>query len=77
MFVFSSKRKHLLLTLLRLEYIALGIFFCIFLDLMLSNFFFSLVYITFAACEGALGLSVLVSIRRVYGSDYFSVFNFY
>jgi len=56
---------------------ALGIFFYIFLDLIFSNFFFSLIYITFAACEGALGLSVLVSIRRVYGSDYFRVFNFY
>nr|YP_009520480.1 NADH dehydrogenase subunit 4L [Bourletiella arvalis]ATP01408.1 NADH dehydrogenase subunit 4L [Bourletiella arvalis] len=77
LFIFSSKRKHLLLTLLSLEYMALGLFLFMFLDLMVSNYFFSLIYITFTACEGALGLSLLISMSRVYGSDYFSVFSMY
>ena len=65
------------MTLLRLEYIVLGIFYVIFINYMQINFFVSLIYLTFAACEGALGLSILVAIRRSYGSDYFSVFNIY
>lgn len=37
--------------------------------------YYSLIYITFTACEGALGLSILVIIRRTHGGDYFKTFN--
>nr|YP_009681597.1 NADH dehydrogenase subunit 4L [Dicyrtomina saundersi]QDO72018.1 NADH dehydrogenase subunit 4L [Dicyrtomina saundersi] len=76
MYIFSSKRKHLLLTLLSLEFMVLAIFMSIFIMLSSFHFFFSLLYLVFAACEGALGLSILISMSRSYGGDYFSVFNF-
>jgi len=76
LFVFSSKRKHLLSALLRLEYMALAFYFIFFLFLFFNHLFFSLLYITFAACEGALGLSILVIISRTHGGDYFKSFNF-
>uniref|UniRef100_UPI00315DADDB NADH dehydrogenase subunit 4L n=1 Tax=Dicyrtomina ornata TaxID=1113191 RepID=UPI00315DADDB len=76
MYIFSSKRKHLLLTLLSLEFMVLAIFMAIFIMLSSFHLFFSLLYLVFAACEGALGLSILISMSRAYGGDYFSVFNF-
>nr|YP_009694032.1 NADH dehydrogenase subunit 4L [Amphinemura longispina]QEI04300.1 NADH dehydrogenase subunit 4L [Amphinemura longispina] len=74
--VFVSKRKHLLLTLLSLEFIVLSLFFSLFLYLNLTNYelFFSMVFLTFSVCEGALGLSILVSMIRTHGNDYFQSF---
>nr|ADO60573.1 NADH dehydrogenase subunit 4L [Elateroides dermestoides] len=65
-------RKHLLLVLLSLEFIVLSLF------LMLINYFsmnyleafISMVFLTFSVCEGALGLSLLVSLIRTHGNDY-------
>lgn len=37
--------------------------------------FYSLTYLVFGACEGALGLSILVTIRRTHGGDNFNLFN--
>jgi NADH:ubiquinone oxidoreductase subunit K len=54
---------------------ALGIFLMIFYFIGGGELFYSLIYITFAACEGALGLSILVIIRRTHGGDYFKSFN--
>jgi len=73
--VFSSKREHLLSVLLSLEYVSLGIYFLMLGFMGAEDLFYSLVYITFTACEGALGLSVLVIIRRTHGGDYFKTFN--
>nr|AJW76302.1 NADH dehydrogenase subunit 4L [Mesocapnia arizonensis] len=75
--VFSSKRKHLLLTLLSLEFIVLGLFLITFMYLNMMNceLFFSMVFLTFSVCEGALGLSILVSMIRTHGNDYFQSFS--
>lgn len=73
--IFSSKREHLLSVLLRLEFMALGIYLFILSVLDSGDLFYSLIYIIFAACEGALGLSILVMIRRTHGGDYFKSFN--
>nr|YP_009630596.1 NADH dehydrogenase subunit 4L [Diamphipnoa annulata]QBR55103.1 NADH dehydrogenase subunit 4L [Diamphipnoa annulata] len=75
--VFSSKRKHLLLTLLSLEFIVLSLFLLLFIYLNLLNFelFFSMVFLTFSVCEGALGISILVSMIRTHGNDYFQSFS--
>lgn len=75
--VFVSNRKHLLSTLLSLEFIVLGLFLFLFIYLNLYNFerFFSIMFLTFRVCEGALGLSVLVSIIRTHGNDYFNSFS--
>lgn len=53
----------------------LGVFVCFFLYLNYSAYFFSLIYLTFTACEGALGLTILVSIARTNGGDYFRSFS--
>lgn len=76
-FVFVSNRKHLLSILLRLEYIVLRLFFFLFLYLNLLEYgrFFRMIFLTFRVCEGALGLSILVSIIRTHGNDYFQSFN--
>lgn len=74
---FVSRRKHLLSTLLRLEFIVLSLFFLLFLFLNLLNFelYFSIIFLTFRVCEGALGVSILVSIIRTHGNDYFNSFS--
>jgi len=73
--IFSSKREHLLSILLRLEYIILSLYFIFYLLMQSNDIYFSLIFIVFTACEGALGLSILVIIRRSHGSDYFKSFN--
>nr|YP_009379020.1 NADH dehydrogenase subunit 4L [Spaniocelyphus pilosus]ARI44234.1 NADH dehydrogenase subunit 4L [Spaniocelyphus pilosus] len=76
-FVFVSNRKHLLSMLLSLEYIVLSLFLLLFIYLNLFNYesFFSMMFLTFSVCEGALGLSILVSMIRTHGNDYFQSFN--
>nr|WNH42475.1 NADH dehydrogenase subunit 4L [Neoperla tangana]WNH42476.1 NADH dehydrogenase subunit 4L [Neoperla tangana] len=77
LWVFASKRKHLLLTLLSLEFIVLSLFMFlfIFLNFLSYELFFSMVFLTFSVCEGALGLSILVSMIRTHGNDYFQTFS--
>nr|YP_010022650.1 NADH dehydrogenase subunit 4L [Muscina pascuorum]QOP39498.1 NADH dehydrogenase subunit 4L [Muscina pascuorum] len=74
---FIFNRKHLLSMLLSLEYIVLSLFFLLFIYLNLMNFsnFFSMLFLVFSVCEGALGLSILVSMIRTHGNDYFQSFN--
>nr|YP_008993151.1 NADH dehydrogenase subunit 4L [Vestalis melania]AFM83575.1 NADH dehydrogenase subunit 4L [Vestalis melania] len=76
-FSFVGKRKHLLSTLLSVEFIFLSLFFFMFALLAFSLFdlFFLMYFLGVSVCEGALGLSVLVSMIRSHGSDYFSSFN--
>nr|QZZ23941.1 NADH dehydrogenase subunit 4L [Notacanthurus sp. 'maculosus'] len=75
--VFISKRKHLLATLLSLEFIVLSIYSLLFVYLisMGLEMYFTMVFLTFAVCEGALGLSILVSMIRTHGNDYFQSFS--
>nr|AIW64901.1 NADH dehydrogenase subunit 4L [Ictinogomphus sp. MT-2014] len=74
---FVSKRKHLLSTLLSLEFIVLGLFIYMYFVLVMeyNDIYFLMYFLTFGVCEGALGLSILVSMIRTHGSDYFSSFN--
>nr|QEH58848.1 NADH dehydrogenase subunit 4L [Caroperla siveci] len=74
---FASKRKHLLVTLLSLEFIVLSLFMFLFfyLNALELEMFFSMVFLTFSVCEGALGLSILVSMIRTHGNDYFQSFS--
>nr|AVN67493.1 NADH dehydrogenase subunit 4L [Panchlora nivea] len=75
--VFSSNRKHLLATLLSLEFIVLVLYFSLYYYLSFYNFelYFSMIFLTFSVCEGALGLSILVSMIRGYGSDFFGAYS--
>nr|YP_009338136.1 NADH dehydrogenase subunit 4L [Trichodes sinae]ANG08444.1 NADH dehydrogenase subunit 4L [Trichodes sinae] len=74
---FTIKRKHLLLMLLSLEYMVLSIFMGLFFffNLLMYEYYFSLIFLTFSVCEGALGLSLLVQMIRTHGNDYFQTFN--
>lgn len=78
LFAFVSKRKHLLATLLRLEGLMITIFalFYYLSIFMISFKRFLIIFLTLAACEGALGLSLLIIIVRGYGRDKFNSFNF-
>lgn len=71
MLVFCSIRKHLLLTLLSLEYLVLRIFIFIvfFIINYVGDIYFILIFLVFSVCEGVLGLSILVRIIRRYGND--------
>lgn len=71
--VFVSNQKHLLSILLRLEFIVLSLFICIiiFFNLFLYENYFSIIFLVFRVCEGALGLSILISLVRTHGNDYF------
>uniref|UniRef100_A0AAU7YSD5 NADH-ubiquinone oxidoreductase chain 4L n=1 Tax=Rhopalus latus TaxID=238591 RepID=A0AAU7YSD5_9HEMI len=70
-FVFSSVRKHLLLTLFSLEYLVLVLFLFLFIFLIYYGFemYFILFFLVFTVCEGALGLGVLVNMVRSHGND--------
>nr|QXT45808.1 NADH dehydrogenase subunit 4L [Maccaffertium vicarium] len=75
--VFVSNRKHLLATLLSLEFIVLSLYTLLFVYLLnlSAELYFTMVFLTFAVCEGALGLSILVSMIRTHGNDYFQSFS--
>lgn len=75
--VFISNRKYLLITLLSLEYIVLRLFLFIYivLNFINSELYFSIVFLTFRVCEGALGLSLLVSLIRTHGNNNIQSFN--
>nr|QFI35725.1 NADH dehydrogenase subunit 4L [Cressida cressida] len=75
--IFVSKYKHLLIVLLSLEFIVLSIYFFM---MILFNFieyemYMMVIFLLFSVCEGALGLSILVSMIRTYGNDFFQSFN--
>nr|AML25804.1 NADH dehydrogenase subunit 4L [Elateroidea sp. BMNH 1274768] len=75
--VFSLKRKHLLLMLLSLEFIVLSLYYFLFIYLSFYSYeyYFCMVFLTVSVCESALGLSLLVSMVRTHGNDYFQTFN--
>nr|QCX31800.1 NADH dehydrogenase subunit 4L [Upogebia affinis] len=74
---FCLYRKHLLNMLLSLEFIMLGIFWMMSMGIcfMGGEVYFVLFFLTLAACEGALGLSLLVSVVRTHGDDCFNSFS--
>nr|YP_010417631.1 NADH dehydrogenase subunit 4L [Junonia sophia]USF17738.1 NADH dehydrogenase subunit 4L [Junonia sophia] len=75
--IFVSKHKHLLIVLLSLEFMVLSIFFFLLMYLMMLdyNMYMLMVFLVFSVCEGALGLSILVSMIRTHGNDYFQSYN--
>nr|YP_009971834.1 NADH dehydrogenase subunit 4L [Epipedocera atra]QNH68721.1 NADH dehydrogenase subunit 4L [Epipedocera atra] len=75
--VFVSKRKHLLLMLLSLEFIVLSLYLLISLYVNSFNYeyFFLMIFLTMSVCEGALGLAILVTMIRSCGNDYVLTFS--
>nr|YP_010117775.1 NADH dehydrogenase subunit 4L [Diplonevra funebris]QPN53548.1 NADH dehydrogenase subunit 4L [Diplonevra funebris] len=77
MYMFVSLRKYLLSMLLSLEFIMLSLFVYLYLYLMFNNYevYLLMMFIIFMVCEGALGLSILVSMIRTYGNNNFQSIN--
>nr|AWT58407.1 NADH dehydrogenase subunit 4L [Dendrolimus kikuchii] len=75
--IFVSKHKHLLIVLLSLEFIVLSIFFfmLVMLNFIENDMYMLMVFLVFSVCEGSLGLSILVSMIRTHGNDYFQSFS--
>nr|YP_009864987.1 NADH dehydrogenase subunit 4L [Daldorfia horrida]QKE42625.1 NADH dehydrogenase subunit 4L [Daldorfia horrida] len=74
---FISYHKHLLNSLLSLEFMMLGVFWLLSMQVIGvgNEIYFSLFFLTLAACEGALGLSLLVLMVRSRGNDRFMSLN--
>lgn len=74
---FVLMRKHLLSALLSLEFIVLSLFFILLIFLNFQNYeiYFRMFFLVFRVCEGALGISLIVSIIRTHGNDYFNSFS--
>nr|YP_009485865.1 NADH dehydrogenase subunit 4L [Limbodessus palmulaoides]AVZ66436.1 NADH dehydrogenase subunit 4L [Limbodessus palmulaoides] len=75
--VFSLKRKHLLLMLLSMEFMILSLYGLLFIFLSMFDYevYFSMIFLVFCVCESVLGLSILVSLIRTHGNDYFFSMN--
>lgn len=54
----------------------ISIFFLLIFSLYTGFYYYSLVYLVITACEGALGLSILVIMGRTHGGDYFKNLDF-
>nr|APX40937.1 NADH dehydrogenase subunit 4L [Apteropeda orbiculata] len=74
---FLSNRKHLLLMLLSLEFISVVLYLGMYMFFVNMNYeyFFSMIFLTMSVCEGALGLSILIMMVRLYGNDYLLSFS--
>nr|YP_009350097.1 NADH dehydrogenase subunit 4L [Homoiodoris japonica]AKK32259.1 NADH dehydrogenase subunit 4L [Homoiodoris japonica] len=81
-FAFAKLNVHVLILLISLEALMLSLltFMLGFSFSYSSGFHLFMILLTFAACEAAMGLSLLVSLLRLRGNDYvtsFSSMNFY
>nr|YP_010987685.1 NADH dehydrogenase subunit 4L [Platystethus arenarius]WON66117.1 NADH dehydrogenase subunit 4L [Platystethus arenarius] len=74
---FCLVSKHFLMMLLSLEFVMMSLLLGLFLMLLSFNYeiYFIMIFMIMVVSEGVLGLSILVSIIRVYGNDYFQSFN--
>nr|WGH58953.1 NADH dehydrogenase subunit 4L [Urochela rubra] len=72
--MFCMTHKHVLQSLLILEYLTLLLFMIMFFMMMMLGLdvYMLLFFLVFTVCEGALGLSILVNMVRNQGNDYLS-----
>lgn len=70
-FSLCISRKHIIISLLRLELIILRLFccYCFILSIIIIDYYILLIFLTFGVCEGVVGLSCLVIIIRSHGND--------
>nr|AML26582.1 NADH dehydrogenase subunit 4L [Staphylinidae sp. BMNH 1274708] len=71
--MFCMMCKHFLMMLLSLEFIMMSLLLGLFFMLMNFNYemYFLMIFMIMVVSEGVLGLSILVSIIRTHGNDYF------
>nr|YP_009685244.1 NADH dehydrogenase subunit 4L [Corythucha marmorata]QDM37013.1 NADH dehydrogenase subunit 4l [Corythucha marmorata] len=69
--VLFSLRSHLLLTLISIEFLMIILYLIMFNNFMIFGyeFYFIILFLVMAVCEGSLGLSILVSLIRSHGND--------
>nr|QIT06487.1 NADH dehydrogenase subunit 4L [Lipothrix lubbocki] len=70
---FTWKSKHLLIMLMSLEFMVLGLYFGLAVNMDVQ--IFNLIFLVFTVCTGAVGLGLLVAMGRVCGTSNMSVFN--
>lgn len=65
-------RKHILLCLIRFEFIVISLLVVILRYCLMFNYsyYLYLIIITFYVCEGVIGLGILVRLIRSHGNDY-------
>lgn len=70
--IYSYFYKHILLTLIRLEFIIINILYNIYNTLLINeiNLFFIAIFLGVSVCERVLGLSLLIQLVRSSGNDY-------
>nr|APX39451.1 NADH dehydrogenase subunit 4L [Chrysolina hyperici] len=75
--VFILKRKHYLIMLLSLESMVLSLYLNLFfyLNSMIYEYFFMMIFLTMSVCEGVLGLAILILMIRTFGNDYIMTLN--
>nr|YP_010175185.1 NADH dehydrogenase subunit 4L [Olidiana ritcheri]QSJ61390.1 NADH dehydrogenase subunit 4L [Olidiana ritcheri] len=67
-------RKHVLLSLMLLEFVILSLLIMIILNLLYSSiFYYYLFMMMFYVCESVLGLTILVMMIRNHGNDYLNM----
>nr|UHJ18874.1 NADH dehydrogenase subunit 4L [Psyttalia incisi] len=71
-FFYTSYYKHILLTLISLEFMMINLMMNMYMILIKLNFNMYLIamFISIMICEGILGLSILVHMIRNSGNDY-------
>nr|YP_010411517.1 NADH dehydrogenase subunit 4L [Euurobracon yokahamae]UJJ81892.1 NADH dehydrogenase subunit 4L [Euurobracon yokahamae] len=64
--------KHILLTLISLEFLMMNLFMNMYniFNLMNFNYFFFNLFLTISICEGIMGLTILVYMIRNSGNDF-------
>nr|AML25977.1 NADH dehydrogenase subunit 4L [Staphylinidae sp. BMNH 1274226] len=75
--MFCMMCKHFLMMLLSLEFIMMSLLLGLFFMLVNFNYemYFLMIFMIMVVSEGVLGLSILVSIIRTHGNDYFYSLN--
>nr|YP_002317254.1 NADH dehydrogenase subunit 4L [Symphylella sp. YG-2006]ABQ01740.1 NADH dehydrogenase subunit 4L [Symphylella sp. YG-2006] len=71
---FTSNRRHILMSLMSLEFISMMLFLMLMINFSFGGFdaYLGVIYLAFSACEGAFGLGVIVFVVRGFGNDLFS-----
>lgn len=77
--VFFFNFQHLLIRLIRIEFLMLRMFIYVYLYLINIQFelIFTIIFLGFIVREGVLGLSLLISIVRITGNNYFQSLNLF
>nr|AHA52521.1 NADH dehydrogenase subunit 4L [Eumacrocentrus sp. QL-2013] len=76
-FMFSFFYKHLLLTLISLEFMMINILFNMYMSFMMlkMNLIILSFFLTISVCESIIGLSLLVFLVRISGNDFMKSLN--